>query len=73
MIHHMIYTQATKDKVIKPSQWKDDMRITLYWACPNCGHRYIQCRCEDEFGNQFYDGNAGLIGPGFMPVHPGDI
>lgn len=50
MIHHMIYTQATKDKVIKPSQWKDDMYISLNWRDDNialpCGCHYTCCTCE---------------------------
>lgn len=46
MIQCMIYTQATKDKVIKPSQWKDDMYITLKWECPSCGKTYLKCDCE---------------------------
>lgn len=35
MIECMIYTQATKEKVIKPSQWKDDMYISLTWDDDN--------------------------------------
>lgn len=46
MINSMIYAQATKDKVIKPSQWKDDMYITLKWECPSCGKTYLKCDCE---------------------------
>jgi hypothetical protein len=37
VIECMIYTQTTKEKVIKPSQWKDDMYISLTWndECPD--------------------------------------
>jgi hypothetical protein len=46
VIQHMIYTQSTKDKVLKPSQWTNDMYILLNWACPTCGKEYVRCACE---------------------------
>jgi hypothetical protein len=57
----MIYTQTTKEKVIKPSQWKDDMYISLTWndnndlieieddesyICPDCKLSFACCECD---------------------------
>jgi hypothetical protein len=59
VIECMIYTQTTKEKVIKPSQWKDDMYISLTWndnndfdpsglydddgICQRCGYDHCEC------------------------------
>lgn len=55
MIECAIYTQATKEKVIKPSQWKDDMYISLTWdadsdglrLCADCGD--VEVRAPRRF------------------------
>jgi hypothetical protein len=61
VIECMIYTQTTKEKVIKPSQWKDDMYISLTWndnndlieieddesyICPDCKLSFACCECD---------------------------
>jgi hypothetical protein len=48
MIYHVIYTQATKDKVIKSSQWKDDMYISLNWNADDDAVKKCLPKSTDE-------------------------
>lgn len=45
MINSMIYTQATKSKVINPSQWKDNAYISLTWLKDDPG-KFVCRGCD---------------------------